>query len=85
MGEASQWLVLDAVMEGPAPLEEIHYTPPRPGIDETVHVARISREARGLPAFAIVSGDTDEGFLGNRSGPSNRSLPGAVCQGVGSR
>jgi hypothetical protein len=57
-------LVLDAVVESPARLEEIHHTPPIPGIDETVHVARISREARGLPAFAIVIGDADEGFLG---------------------
>jgi hypothetical protein len=72
-GEASdQLLVLDAVVEGPAPVEEIHYTSPIPGIDETVHVARISREARGLPAFAIVIGDADEGSWGNRSGPSNR-------------
>jgi hypothetical protein len=64
-GEASdQLLVLDAVVERPACLEEIHYTPPIPGIDETVHVARISREARGLPAFAIVIDNADEGFLG---------------------
>jgi hypothetical protein len=64
-GEASdQLLVLDAVVEGPAPLEEIHYTPRIPGIDERVHVAGISREARGLPAFAIVIDDADEGFLG---------------------
>lgn len=65
--------------------EEIHYTPPIPGIDETVHVARMSREARGLPAFAIVIVNADEGFLGSHSRPSNRSLRGAVCQGVGSR
>jgi hypothetical protein len=57
-------LVLDAVVEGPSRLEEIHYTPPIPGIDETVHVARISREARGLPAFAIVIDNADEGCLG---------------------
>lgn len=72
-GETSdQLLVLDAVVEGPARLEEIHYTPPIPGIDETVHVARISREARGLPGLPSSSTTRTRGSWGNRSRQSNR-------------